>query len=152
MATTAGEEEVPGTSVKVEEIQHTQTATATGNGTRRQSTVGMGTWTGIGEFHEEDGETWADYIERFEFACIGQGGEVDDVTKRARLLSGFGQDGYRKVKTILAPSRLSEVSYADIKRLVQNHMNLKPSVIVSRFQFHRKCKVRSRKSRSSWLS
>ena len=72
------------------------------NGNRRQPTVGMGAWTGIGEFHEQDGETWADYIERFEFACIGQGVEMDDVTKRARLLSGLGQEGFRKVKTILA--------------------------------------------------
>ncbi|XP_043217322.1 uncharacterized protein LOC122379303 isoform X2 [Amphibalanus amphitrite] len=108
------------------------------NGNRRQPTVGMGAWTGIGEFHEQDGETWADYIERFEFACIGQGVEMDDVTKRARLLSGLGQEGFRKVKTILAPCQLSDVSFEDIKRIVQNHMDPKPSVIVSRFQFHKK--------------
>ena len=120
----------------MEETQHG--LTATGNGHQRQSTVGMGTWTGVGEFHEQDGETWADYIERFEFACVGQGVQLDDVTKRARLLSGLGQEGYRKVKNILAPSRLSQVSYEDIKRSVQNHMDPKPSVIVSRFQFHKK--------------
>ena len=121
-------------TVKAEDTEHRQAATYGGN---QQQTM-VGTWTGIGEFNEQDGETWADYIERFEFACVGQGGVIDDVTKRARLLSGLGQEGYRKVKSILAPSRLSEVTFEDIKSKVQEHMDPKPSVIISRFKFHKK--------------
>ena len=110
METSSGTDEEARGTVKAEGTGHQQTTTDSGN--RQQSTVGMVTWTGIGEFHDQDGhdgEKWADYIERFEFACVGQGVEIDDVTKRARLLSGLGQEGYRKVKTILAPSQLSEV-------------------------------------------
>ena len=136
METSSGTDEEARGTVKAEGTGHQQTTTDSGN--RQQSTAGMVTWTGIGEFHDRDGEKWADFIERFEFACVGQGVEIDDVTKRARLLSGLGQEGYRKVKTILAPSQLSEVSYDDIKRTVQNHMDPKPSIIISRFKFHKK--------------
>ena len=91
----------------------------------------------IGEFDERQG-TWKEYIERFEFFCEAQS-ITDDDRRRALLLAGIGQNGYRRVKTILAPSRPSEMSYNDIVTAVQNRVDPKPSVIVSRFRFHQKC-------------
>ena len=91
----------------------------------------------IGEFDESHG-SWKDYIERFDFFCIAQG-IIDDDRKRAILLAGVGQNAYRRVKTVMAPSSLSETSYQDIVKRVQSHFDPKPSVIVSRFRFHQKC-------------
>ncbi|XP_043198388.1 uncharacterized protein LOC122368489 isoform X1 [Amphibalanus amphitrite] len=108
---------------------------ATGIATMHQPTVCL--TSAIGEFDERQG-TWRDYIERFEFFCEAQGISEDD-RRRALLLAGIGQTAYQRVKTILAPTRPSEMSYRDIVMAVQDHVDPKQSVIVSRFRFHQKC-------------
>ena len=98
-----------------------------------QSTVGV---PSIGEFREGSG-CWNDYIERFEFFCSAQG-IVDDVRKRALLLSGVGSDAYSRIKTIIAPIQPSSMGYDAIVAAVNQYLEPKPSVIVSRFNFHKK--------------
>ena len=82
-------------------------------------------------------ESWEHYVERLGqyFLANDIDGEAGD-KRRAILLSVCGSKVYKLMSDLLAPTKPSEKSYADLTTLVQEHFSPKPSEIVQRYKFH----------------
>ena len=94
----------------------------------------MATHGSVSEFNSAQ-EDWRSYAERLEqyFAA----NDVKDEEKmRAILLSVCGPSTYRLMRNLCAPAKPTEKSYAQLVKLVADHFNPRPSVIVQRFQFN----------------
>jgi len=65
---------------------------------------------------------------------------ANDVTtagkKRAVLLSSCGTAAYKMIRSVLAPSKPTEVSYNDLTKKLTEHFSLTPSPIMQRFKFN----------------
>ena len=90
-----------------------------------------------GDFNEFDHgvEDWASYTKRLQqhFSASNIEGEGK---KKAILLSSCGPRTYQLIKNLLAPDVPTEKSFDNIVKLVKDHLDPKPSVIVQRFVFH----------------
>ena len=94
----------------------------------------MATHGSVSEFNSAQ-EDWRSYAERLEqyFAA----NDVKDEDKmRAILLSVCGPSTYRLMRNLCAPAKPTEKSYSQLVKLVADHFNPRPSVIVQRFQFN----------------
>ena len=86
----------------------------------------------IGPFEED----WLSYI-----ACLQNYFVANDITedktakRRAILLSVCDVSTYRLIKSLSAPTKPEEVSYADLIKLVVKQHNSEPSATVQRFKF-----------------
>ena len=88
----------------------------------------------IGPF-EQGREDWTSYTERLEqyFAANG----VEDAGKqRAILLSVCGAPTYQVIRNLVAPEKLTTLSFKEIVTLVREHYCPPPSEIVQRFMFN----------------
>ena len=89
----------------------------------------------IGEFNSTQ-EDWASYTERLQqyFAA----NNVAEDKQKAILLSACGIATYRLIKNLMAPVNPADkvVTFAQLVKLVRDHHNPKPSVIVERFRFN----------------
>ena len=88
----------------------------------------------IGEF-DAGSEDWESYAKRLEQYFVG-----NDVTapekKRALLLSTCGATTYMLIRNLVAPEKPTSRSFRELVELVQQHYQLKPSVMVEQFKFH----------------
>ena len=94
----------------------------------------MATHGRVFEFNSAQ-EDWPSYAERLEqyFAA----NEIKDEKKmRAILLRVCGPSMYRLMRNLCTPSKLTEKSYSELVKLVTDHFNPTPSVIVQRFHFN----------------
>ena len=80
-------------------------------------------------------EQWQTYSERLEQYFLANDVEAPE-KQRAILLSVCGPATYQLIRNLAAPQKPSEVSFAGVVKLVQDHFNPTPSVIVQRFKFH----------------
>ena len=88
----------------------------------------------VGEFDHQK-ESWLSYTERLEQYFLAN--VIDDEGKRkANLLSMCGPETYQLIRNLVAPDKAASRSYDELVRLVQEHHQPKPSVILQRFQFH----------------
>jgi hypothetical protein len=87
----------------------------------------------FGEFdaHKEE---WIAYTERLEEYF--QANEIKQGRHRAVLLSVCGAATYQLIRNLLAPTKPSSKTYKQLVKLVQDHINPRPSIIVERFSFH----------------
>ncbi|XP_036002862.1 uncharacterized protein K02A2.6-like [Fundulus heteroclitus] len=93
------------------------------------STVGT-----LSEYVEADGD-WVEYVERLQHFFVAN--DINDQSKqRSVLLSVCGAKTYKLIRNLASPRKPGELSFQDIVKLVQDHHNPKPSVIVQRFKFH----------------
>ena len=94
----------------------------------------MATFGTIGEFREDEG-SWSQYIERmghyFDANSIVDGGR-----KRSILLSVCGASTYKLMSSLTAPRKPGEVDFQELVKLMTDHRDPKPSVIVQRFKFN----------------
>lgn len=88
----------------------------------------------FGEFDVAHG-CWENYIERFSFA-LQAAGIVDDSIKKANLLASGGPDLYDLIISLIAPSKISEVTFTTIKSKLDNHFHPTPNEIVQSYKFH----------------
>ena len=80
-------------------------------------------------------ESWTEYIERLELYFVAK--EItDEVKKKAILLNACGTTTYKLARSLAAPRKPSELEYAALVALIQNHVVPKPQVIVERYRFH----------------
>lgn len=92
----------------------------------------------IGEFNSAL-EDWASYAERMDSYLAAN--EITDAGKRrAVLLSTCGPSTYRLIRSLVAPNKPTDKSYADLLKIVGLHFNPKPSVAVQRFKFNSRSK------------
>ena len=78
---------------------------------------------------------WPAYIERLEFYFAANDVE-GDTKKHAILLSSCGASTYGLIRSLVAPSKPSEVAYKNIVDKVRAHHSPKPSQIVQRYHFN----------------
>ena len=86
-------------------------------------------------------DDWTAYCERLEqyFAA----NDVEDADKKhAILLSYCGAPTYRLICNLVAPSKPTAKSFADLTKLVADHYTASPSMIVQRFQFNSRSQKR----------
>jgi len=80
-------------------------------------------------------EDWEAYMKQLESYFV-----VNNITaakkKRAVLLSSCGTSTYKIICSIIAPEKLTEVSYGNLTKKIQEHFSLKPSLIMQRFKFN----------------
>ena len=85
----------------------------------------------IGEFNSTQ-EDWTSYTERLQQYFAANDVEDEDKQK-AILLSACGIATYRLIKNLMAPVNPAEKTFAQLVKLVRDHHNPKPSVIVKHF-------------------
>ncbi|XP_069134210.1 uncharacterized protein [Argopecten irradians] len=85
----------------------------------------------IGQF-DEAVETWESYTERVELYFTANG--VSNDLKVVSFLSVIGRKTYSLLKSIAAPGKPVELTYAQILQF----LNGQPSVIAERFRFHKR--------------
>jgi len=98
----------------------------------------MATVAGIGEFVTVNQNSWEDYTDRFDQFCLANGIDNND-KKRALFLSSVGAVGaatYSLMRTLLAPRKPIEKTYAELVTLVKNHLQPTPIVIAERYKFY----------------
>ena len=78
---------------------------------------------------------WDVFTEQLSF-YFAANGVTDEDKHRAILLSACGTTTYKLLKTLVAPAELTSKSFSDLVKLVQEHYNPKPSVIMRRFLFN----------------
>ena len=88
----------------------------------------------LSEFVELDGD-WIEYVERLEHFFLANN-IVGAERKRSILLSACGAKTYKLIRNLATPRKPGELSFEELVKLVQEHHNPRPSVIVQRFKFH----------------
>ena len=98
--------------------------------------VAMSTHGAIGELSPSQ-ETWTEYVERLEFYFEANDNREDTASKkRAILLNVCDLATYKLFRTLAAPAKPSEIEYADLLKLMKEHVTPKPTVMVEHFRFH----------------
>ncbi|XP_072107862.1 uncharacterized protein [Mobula birostris] len=94
----------------------------------------MATFGTIGEFLKGN-EDWLEYEERLgHFFCAN--GITEEAKKRSILLSMCGAKTYKLIRNLAVPQKQGYIPYDELVKLVGNHYNPKPSVIVQWCKFH----------------
>ena len=94
----------------------------------------MATHSSIGELQSTQ-ETWQSYVERLEQYFVAN--DVRTANKKwAVLLSTVVGQTYQLIRNLLAPTKPTEQTFAQIVNAVQKHHHPRPSVAVHRFSFH----------------
>ena len=91
-----------------------------------------------GQFDKFDlhgSETFPVYLERLEFYFTAKG-IVEDGKKKATLLSEIGSDTYQLVRNLCTPDLPNAKSYAQITKLLSDHLAPTPNTIMERFVFN----------------
>uniref|UniRef100_A0A3B3R993 Paraneoplastic antigen Ma-like C-terminal domain-containing protein n=1 Tax=Paramormyrops kingsleyae TaxID=1676925 RepID=A0A3B3R993_9TELE len=104
----------------------------------------------IEEFDECSSSSFEEYIERLE--CFFHANDiVDDAKKRSVLLSVCGAKTYSMLRSVIAPTQPSTVTYANIVAALKHHYSPAPSEVVQRFHFHN-CKQKPNQSVSNYIA
>ena len=88
----------------------------------------------LNEF-EAGKEDWTSYTERLQQYFTANDVESPE-KQRAILLSGCGAQTYQLLKNLLTPEKPTDKSFSDLVKLIKDHLQPRPSVIVERFTFH----------------
>ena len=109
------------------------------NGLSRQNYKDMATPTfgKIDEFNGEN-EEWRHYIERMNHFFEANGIE-DQEKQRSIYLVSVGAKTYKLIRSLVAPGELKSHTFEELTKLLQDHYQPKPSVIVERFKFNTHC-------------
>ena len=114
-------------------------STATGQGEENVFVTAppIPTMSKVGKIGEYDSkkETWVNYIERAEFYFLANTIE-DAAQKKACILTSVGAETYQLIRNLCAPAKPSEKSYAEINKLVQDHLQPEPNQIAHRYNFN----------------
>ena len=90
----------------------------------------------INEFIPAIGD-WAQYIERMnQFFIVN--GICEEPRKKAILLNSGGAETYSLLKNLVTPAKPSDKSYDELIRVMNEHQNPKPSVIMERYKFNKR--------------
>ena len=83
-------------------------------------------------------EEWPQYVERLEqfFEANDLTGEDKAVKRRATFLSLIGPESYKLLRSLLAPVKPKEKSYAELVAKLTEHYSPTPSEVMQRFRFN----------------
>ena len=74
-------------------------------------------------------------MERLEF-YFSANGIIEDIKKGSILLTVIGKETYHLIRNLAAPTDLSFKPYAEIVKLLTDHLSPKPNMIVEQFKFY----------------
>ncbi|XP_072122293.1 uncharacterized protein [Mobula birostris] len=83
----------------------------------------------------EVAEDWPEYEEKLGH-FFGANGITEEAKKCSILLSVCRAKNYKLIRNLAAPRKPGNIPYDELVKLVGNHYNPKPSVIVQRCKFH----------------
>ena len=89
----------------------------------------------INEFIPEIGD-WTQYIERMNQFFIANG-ICEEPRKKAILLNSGGAETYSLLRNLVAPAK-PDKSYDELIRVMNEHQNPKPLVIMERYKFNKR--------------
>uniref|UniRef100_A0A1B0GIL7 RNA-directed DNA polymerase n=1 Tax=Lutzomyia longipalpis TaxID=7200 RepID=A0A1B0GIL7_LUTLO len=90
----------------------------------------------IGPFDPKTG-SFASFQERLELWFDGQG-VTDSKMKRGQLMSAVGSAVYETVKGLVLPKKVSECTYEQLVKAMEEHYETAPNEIVERYNFYRR--------------
>ena len=80
-------------------------------------------------------EDWISYSERFDFFL--ESNDIREIPLQlATFLSSVGPSTYKLVRNLCVPRLPKEMTYKEVKELLENHFRPKPSIAVERLKFH----------------
>ncbi|XP_077972731.1 uncharacterized protein LOC144427418 [Styela clava] len=89
----------------------------------------------IGEFIE-DQEDWLTYVERLEQFMIAN--EIADGKKISAFLSVIGRKTFMLVRDLVAPEKPATKTFAELCKVLKDHLSPEPLVQTERFRFHQR--------------
>ncbi|XP_072398354.1 uncharacterized protein [Diabrotica undecimpunctata] len=91
----------------------------------------------IEQFNVGDSKGWESYVERMDFFFTANN-ITDPDKKKATFLSLCGPNTYEIIRSLVAPSKVSDKTYDQIIVKLKKHFSPKTSEIVCRFKFYRR--------------
>jgi len=88
----------------------------------------------LDKFEINGSEPFEVYIERVDLFCLANG--ITDEKKKAVFLSSIGVDAYKLIRNLCTPANPATKSYDDLKKLLKDHLQPEPNVILERFKFN----------------
>ena len=79
---------------------------------------------------------WVLYTEHLDQFFVANA--IVDKKKVAVLLTVIGAKAYSLLRNLLAPTKPADTEYADLVKVMKDHLKPKPIVIAERFKFHRR--------------
>ena len=98
-----------------------------------------------GVFNPES-ETWVQYSE-----CVAYFFQANDVAEGTMLLSLMGPAAYKLLRSLIAPVKPDEKSYAELVGAMEKHHDPIPSEIIQRYRFNSRVK-KAEESVSTYMS
>nr|XP_053616105.1 uncharacterized protein K02A2.6-like [Plodia interpunctella] len=89
---------------------------------------------------------WENYITRFAF-CLEANEVTEDTKKKANLLAVCGPDLFDLISSLIAPKKISEVTFSTIKTYLDGHFHPPLNEIVESFKFHSRSQEEGEKVR-----
>lgn len=89
----------------------------------------------IGEF-DYAVEDWPTYVERLELFCAAN--DIKDDRKKACLLTQMGAKTYRLLQNLVLPAKPVDKSYADIVKILSDHLVPTRLTISERYRFYKR--------------
>ena len=85
--------------------------------------------------YDPEQEEWGSYVERLEFFFTAN--DITDAEKKkAILLSSSGSKTYKLFWGLTAPAKPGDMTFAELVKLIKNHLSPKPYPIAERFHFN----------------
>ena len=85
--------------------------------------------------YEPNVEDWPNYVERFE-GFLNANGITEDGKKRSVFIAVVGPKSYNLLRNLVAPTKPSEKTLADLLAALSKHYNPTPSEVMQRFRFN----------------
>lgn len=79
---------------------------------------------------QEDFSLWCERLEQYVLV-----NEIDERKRVPLFLTLFGTEGYALLRNLCTPSIPSTQSYEDLKKIMSDHLQPKPSIITERYKF-----------------
>ena len=86
---------------------------------------------------DETSDDWVEYVERLEHFFKANEIDTED-KKKSIMLSSCGSKTYKLFRSLLTPVKPGDTSWEDLKEIMENHQNPKPSVTVERYKFNKR--------------
>ena len=81
---------------------------------------------------------WTQYIERMSQFFFFANKIYEEPRKKSILLSSGGAETYSLLRNLVAPAISSDKSYNKLVRVMNEHQNPMPSVIMERYKFNKR--------------
>ena len=88
------------------------------------------------EAFEPEGENISTYLERVELYFAANG--IAEEKQTSVLLTVIGTKNYGIIKSLVAPARPKDKTYAELEAVLKAHFQPKPLLIVERFRFYQR--------------